>query len=105
MKYLVNEDSDIVIEKATADVDDYSHVPGEFDRFVYFLEHEWYDGEYDYETCCGHYSTRCLAEQAMERYRMHPDLLEHPEGFFITPCVIDSEFNKLPWSTGFFTWG
>ena len=91
---------DFHINEIVADVNDYNNVPGEFEGFVYFLSHEWYDGEFDYVSVLGYYSTHQKAEEAKQKYRYDPELMQHPEGF----CVDNYKINKREWTEGFFSW-
>lgn len=88
------------IDEITADEDFFNDEVGKFDTKVYFLCHEWYDGEYDYVSHLGYYSTIQKAEQAEERFKLEKEFLEHLEGFGIDEYFID----KLEWSEGFFSW-
>jgi len=91
---------DFVIEKIEADVDDYNKTAGEFDTSVFYLSHEYYDGEYDHISNLGYYSTQKLAEQAKKRYELEPELIAYPDGFCIDECKI----GKREWKEGFFTY-
>ena len=88
------------IEEIEADLDDFNEEAGEFCQYVYYLTHEWYDGEYDYVTTMGCYSSLEKAKEAEQNYRLDPDLVDHPEGF----CIDKYEIDKMEWKEGFFTW-
>lgn len=75
---------DFIIEEVEADIDDFNDEPGEFGSYVYYLSHEWYDGEYDHITDFGYYSTGERAEKAKQQYGLEPEFAEYPEGFCIT---------------------
>ena len=90
---------EFVIKFIEADVDDYNDVPGCFGATVFYLSHEWYDGEYDYVTDLGYYSSRKNAEEAKTRYLCEEYYKEHSEGF----CIDNYEINKRNWTEGFFT--
>ena len=81
-------------------MDDFNEEAGEFCQYVYYLTHEWYDGEYDYVTTMGCYSSLEKAKEAEQNYRLDPDLVDHPEGF----CIDKYEIDKMEWKEGFFTW-
>ena len=91
---------DFVIEEVEADIDDFNDNGGEFESIVFYLSHEYYDGEYDYVTDLGYYSSRQLAEKALIKYQADSDLAKHPDGFCINECKID----KREWLEGFFTY-
>lgn len=92
---------DFCIEKIEADVDEYNEIPGEFGDYVFFVSHEWYDGEYDYISNLGYYSTLGKAEEAKEMYKRAPELIDYPDGF----CIDAYKINKREWKEGFFSWG
>lgn len=92
--------TDFQIEEIEADIDDYNDVAGEFDEFVYFLSHEWYDGEYDYVSCLGYYSDAQKAEEAKEKYGCEEEFVKYPEGFCIAKCKI----GRMNWTEGFVSW-
>ena len=93
---------DFIIEKEEADVDDFNDIAGNFDSMVFYLYHEWYDGKYDNITDLGCYSTRELAEKAMENYRnKDPMFTEKPDDFLIDEFIIDKD---VCWEDGFYTW-
>jgi len=91
---------DFEIYIVEADVDDYNDTPGNFDGKVYYLAHEWYDGEYDYVTDIGYYSTQEKAEAALRLYMEDEELREHPDGFSIDEYDLD----KMHWTEGFCSW-
>ena len=88
------------MEKIEADVNDFNDIPGEFSTHVYYLTHEWYDGEYDHVSYLGCYSSQENAEIAQAQYRSDPDLIDHPDGFVIDEYEID----KMEWTEGFCSW-
>lgn len=88
---------DFVMEKVEADVDDFNHIPGEFDQYVYYLTHEYYDGEYDNITNIGYYSTHQMAEEAEHRYRLKAEYSEYPNGF----CISKYKIDQTHWCFGF----
>lgn len=89
---------DFIIEIVEADIDDYNQASGQFGNYVYFLSHEYFDGEYDYISDLGYYSTRQKAKKAMERNLKEPDFLNHKDGFCIDKYLI----NEKEWQEGFF---
>lgn len=88
------------IEEVEADINCFNDIPGDFDKNVYFLSHEWYDGKYDYVSYLGYYSTKQKAEEAKKTYRTDSDFVEHPEGFEIGEFEID----EREWTEGYFTY-
>lgn len=91
---------DFYIEEIEANVDDFHDKAGMFRKYVYYLTHEWYDGEYDIVTTFGCYSSMKKAKAAEIQYRLEPDFAEHSEGF----CIDKYEIDKMEWKEGFFTW-
>lgn len=89
-----------VMNKIEADIDDYNEILGEFDDKVYYLSHEWYDGEYDYVTNIGYYSTQCKAENAKTLMQFDEEFIEHQEGFVVDEYTI----NEMEWREGFCCW-
>lgn len=87
-------------ERVDANVDNYNDIVGKFDKYVYCLSHECYDGEYDYLTTLGFYSTRKKANSAEKKYRLEPEYLEHQDGF----CVGKYKINDMEWKEGFCSW-
>ena len=67
-------------------------------KSVYYLQHEWFDGEYDYPTDIAVYSTLEKAETALKKFKKHPYFASHPEGFTIS----EYEINEDNWTEGFF---
>jgi len=67
-------------------------------KSVFYLAHEWYDGEYDYITDIAVYSTLEKAEKALKRLKRHKKFKDHPEGFGIDEYEIDKDH----WTEGFF---
>lgn len=88
---------DFVIEKIEADINDFNDIAGEFELSVFHLTHEWYDGEFDYVSDLGSYSTEECAKKAQIRYQLDPDYIEHPDGFCISECII----GEREWTEGF----
>lgn len=88
------------VEEIVADVNDFNDTSGEFFAYVYYLTHEWYDGEYDHVSCLGYYSTLQRAEEAEKKYRLDPELIEYQDGFEIDEYEID----EMEWKEGFFIW-
>ena len=89
-----------VMNKIKADIDAYNEIPGEFEDKVYYLSHEWYDGEYDYVTNIGYYSTQCKAESAKTLMQFAEEFIEHQEGFIVDEYRID----EMEWKEGFYCW-
>lgn len=87
-------------EIVDANIDDYNDIVCEFDKYVYYLTHEWYDGEYDYVTDLGFYSTRKKADMSEKKYRLEPEYLEHQDGF----CVAKHKINEMEWKEGFYSY-
>lgn len=88
------------IEKVEADIDDFNDKIGNFDKYVYYLNHEWYDGEYDYQCDIGFYSSLKRAKKAKQMYKQDEAFIDHPEGFGIDKYLI----NEREWKEGFFSW-
>lgn len=80
-----------------ADVDEYNDEVGEFSETVYLLSHEWYDGEYDYITYIGYYSTREKAEKVLALFENNERFIEHQDGFDISVY----NFDEMMWEEGF----
>ncbi len=89
--------NDFIVEKVEADVNEFNDIPGEFESSVFYLAHEWYDGEFDYVTDLGYYSTEELAKKAQIRYQLDTNFIEHPEGFCISKYII----GECEWKEGF----
>lgn len=89
-----------VIDKIEADIDDYHDIPGDFEGKVYFLSHEWYNGEYDYVTYVGYCSTRQKAEDSKMLVQLEEEFSEHQNGFWIDEYIID----QMEWKEGFCSW-
>jgi len=89
-----------VIEKVEADIDDFNEVAGDFKSSVFYLSHEWYDGEYDHVSRLGYYSTQQKAEKAQALYSLEPEFIDHPDGF----CIDEYALNERGWTEGFFTY-
>ena len=83
-----------------ADVDENNNIPGEFGNKVFYLSHEWYDGEYDYVTDVGYYSTQEKAEAALRSIQVDEEFIEHQDGFVIDEYIID----EMQWKEGFCRW-
>ena len=92
--------NDFSIKKIEADINDFNETGGEFGTTVFQLTHEWYDGEYDYVSHLGVYSTKKLAKKSLASYKLEPEFLGHPDGFCIDECLID----ECEWKEGFFTY-
>lgn len=92
--------NDFVVEIIEANVNDYNEISGEFKNQVYYLSHEWYDGEYDYVSDLGYYSTRQKAEMAKSLYQFDSEFIEHQDGFEIEEYTIDI----MAWKEGFVSW-
>ena len=84
------------IEEVDADIDYYNDIVGEFEKYVYYLSHEWYDGEYDYVTNVGFYSTRKKANNAMKKYAKSEEFKKHKDGF----CIDQYLINEMHWRYG-----
>ena len=67
---------------------------------VYFLCHEFFDGEYDIVTDIAVYSTYQKAAEAIERLKKIPKFIDHPDSFEIGEVEIDKDY----WQEGFFTY-
>ena len=89
-----------VIDRKRVDVNDFNNVSSHYTDKVYQLTHEWYDGEYDYISELGCYSTYEKAKIAQSLYENEEEFEEHKEGFCIDECRI----NQRDWIEGFFTW-
>lgn len=88
---------DFEICTVEADVDEHNSIPGSFSSKVYYLSHEWYDGEYDYVTRIGYYSTPEKAEAAKCTLQNDPEFIDHPDGF----CVDEYTVDEMEWKEGF----
>lgn len=95
-----NEPNSFTVEKAEADVNDFNTASGEFDKCVYYLTNEWYDGKYDHVTVLGCYSTYKKAMDAKKLYEKDSELSAHAEGFCIDEYIIDHK----EWPEGFSKW-
>lgn len=89
--------NDFFIEKIEANINDFNDIAGSFESSVFYLTHEWYDGEFDYVSDLGSYSTEELAIKAQVRYQLDPSFFEHPDGFCISEYVI----GENEWTEGF----
>ena len=92
--------NDFVIQKIEADTDAFNEVEGVFKETVFYLSHEWYDGEYDHISDLGYYSTQEKADIALEKFKKHDDFIEHLDGF----CIAGHEIDKAEWLEGFISW-
>lgn len=88
---------DFFIEEVKADIDGFNDAPGEFGKYVYYLSHEYYDGEYDNITDIGYYLTQQKAEETIRNYKSEPEFLLYPDGFEIGRYEIDQTY----WKYGF----
>ena len=91
--------NDFVFEPVYADADDYNDSVGEFDVFVFYLSHEYYNGKYDIISDLGYYSTRKSAEDSLSRYIIENENKNHPDGF----CIDEYKIDNPEWLEGFFT--
>jgi len=66
---------------------------------VYVVQHEYVLDDCDEGKFIGVYSTRVLAEQAVERSRQLPGFRDHPDDFFIDAY----QLNEDHWTSGFVT--
>jgi len=89
-----------IIEKIEADVDEYNEIAREFESSVFYLSHEWYDGEFDHISHLGYYSTNEIAKKAQIRYHLDPKYIKHLDGF----CIDDYKIDEKWWTEGFFTY-
>lgn len=89
-----------IVKRAEADVDDFNEIAGEFETSVFYLSHEYYDGEFDHISNLGYYSTKFLAEKAQIKYQVEPDLIGYQDGF----CITEYEIDESEWKEGFFTY-
>lgn len=67
---------------------------------VYFLSHEWYDGEYDHITDIAVYSTQQKAQKALLKFKHCLRFRKYPDGFNISEYIVDED----NWTEGFFTY-
>jgi hypothetical protein len=95
-----NYPEDFSIEEIEANVDDYNETPGEFEKSVFYLYHEYYDGTYDYLSQLGYYADEDSAQKALSLYQLEPEYLEYPDGF----CIYEYEIGKSEWNEGFVSW-
>ncbi len=91
--------NDFVIETVEAN-GGFENTPNQFDKTVFFLSHEWYDGSYDHVSYLGYYSTRELAEKALEQYKKDPEFIDRLDEF----CIDAYEIDKGWWMESFFKW-
>ncbi len=77
--------------------EDFNNTLHEFNKKIFFLSHEWYDGVYDHVSYLGYYSTRKLAEKAMDKYKNEPEFVERLDGFNID----EYEMDEGCWLKGF----
>ena len=91
--------NDFQEEIVHADTDDFNGSIGEFRGSVFYLAHEYFDGEYDNVSDLGYYSTYENAEKILSEYRENPEFINYPDGFSIDEYEID----KPEWTEGFFT--
>jgi hypothetical protein len=68
--------------------------------FVLEHIHEFEDGHEDLKVI-GYYSTRAKAEAVLALVRSQPGFCDHPEGFAIYECEIDSDV--IGWPEGYVT--
>jgi len=66
---------------------------------VYVLQHEYELDGCDEVKLIGVYSSREMAEAAIERLASKPGFVDHPSGFCIDPCELDQD----NWAEGFST--
>ena len=86
------------IKRIRVDVNDYNNVSNHHDnQKVYQLSHEWYDGEYDYITELGCYSSYEKALLSKTLYENDDIFKNHKEGFSIDECTL----NRKGWIFGF----
>ena len=64
---------------------------------MYNLTHEWYDGEYDYISDLGCYSTYENAKIAQSLYETEDEYKDHVDGF----CIDEYDVNQKHWLYGF----
>jgi len=67
---------------------------------VFFISHEWYDGEYDHITDIAVYSSLSKAENALEKLKHNSKFINNKDGFTIDEYIIDED----EWKEGFFTY-
>ena len=91
--------NDFQEEIVHADTDDFNGSIGEFRGSVFYLAHEYFDGEYDNVSDLGYDSTYENAEKSLSEYRENPEFINYPDGFSIDEYEID----KPEWTEGFFT--
>jgi len=92
-----NYPEDFVIKKVEADIDDFNDVIGDFKSLLFYSSHEYYDGEFDYITDLGYYSTYQKAKKSQLKYKREPEFSEHPDGFYIASFKI----GRRGWTAGF----
>lgn len=66
----------------------------------YSLDHEWYDGVFDYVTHFGIFETEEEAEKVLEKARNRKKFKDHPDGF----GIYEEEIGLIGWSEGFKSW-
>ena len=89
-----------VIEQIGANIDVFSDSDDAFDSSVFYLSHEYYDGEFDYISNLGYYSSYSLAQKKQSEYQLEPEYANCLDGF----CIDEYEIDKAEWTEGFFVW-
>ena len=69
-------------------------------EYIFFLQHNYEDDEYEIVTDIATYSSLEKAEEAVKKFRENPKFKDYPDGFNIDRYKID----ESEWGEGFFTW-
>lgn len=91
---------DFKIKTVYADVDDFNSAAGDFADSVFYLAHEYSDGEYDRVSDLGFYSSSENAEKALIKYKAEDEYKKYPDGFSVDEYRID----ETEWNEGFFVY-
>lgn len=92
--------NDFQKEAVYADTDEFNNSIGEFKDSVFYLAHEYFDGEYDNVSDLGYYSTYENARKSLSKYHEKPEFKNYPDGF----CIDEYKIDKPEWTDGFFTY-
>ena len=88
------------IKTVHADVDDFNDTVGDFTDSVFYLSHEYSDGEYDCISDLGFYSSNEKASAALLKYKKDDEYKNYPDGFSVDNYKIDN----TEWNEGFFVY-
>jgi hypothetical protein len=68
---------------------------------LFLLRHEREVEEVEYVIILGIFSTRRIAEEAQEYFKLQRGFRNYPDGFVLHETLLDQHM----WSEGFVTWG